>query len=253
MTRILVIGVHPDDAELGMGGSIAALAELGHDILLCDLTDGCPTPRGDRPTRLAEAAAAVEQLQPSEGKPRLRRTLLNLPNRTLAHTIEARYRVAGAIRAHQAQIVFAPHWEDAHPDHLAAARICEDARFDAKLTQVNMPAPDGFDAVGPPIYPRWFFWYDASHLRRVAPPSFCIDITGYEKKKQAAIRAYRSQFGGPESGGPDPDPAKLVSSDFPDRLLAFARFWGHTIGVTYAEPFYTKEPLGLSSFAGLVL
>lgn len=253
MTRILVIGVHPDDAELGMGGTISLLAGQGHDILICDLTDGCPTPRGDRATRLAESAAALEALQPGAGKPRLRRILLDLPNRTLAHTVEARHAVAGAIRAHQAGIVFAPHWEDAHPDHVAAARICEDARFDAKLTKVEMPVPPGFDAAGPPIYPRWFFWYDASHLRRVAPPAFCIDITGHERKKQAAVRAYASQFGGVGAGGPAPDPSRLVSADFPERLLAIAQFWGHAIGTAYAEPFYTKEPLGLNALAGLVL
>ena len=57
--NILVVAAHPDDAEIGMGGSIAMLAEQGHSVLIADLTDGSPTPRGDRATRLTEAAAAA--------------------------------------------------------------------------------------------------------------------------------------------------------------------------------------------------
>src|SRR5690349_10672108 len=135
-----------------MGGTIARLCSQGHDVLLLDVTDGCPTPRGDRPTRLAEAAAAVKELDPSGG---LKRHLLDLPNRRVVHSIESRHAVAGVIRAHQASVLFVPHPEDAHPDHLAVTRITEDARFDAKLTGLPLPG-DGGRA---PIYPRWVIYY----------------------------------------------------------------------------------------------
>src|SRR3954468_24603372 len=124
-----------------MGGTIALLASQGHDVLLLDITDGCPTPRGDRPTRLAEAAAALKELAPSPGK--LRRHLLDLPNRRVTHSIESRHAVAGVIRAHQASLLFIPHPEDAHPDHIAVTRIAEDARFDAKLTGLPLPGDGG--------------------------------------------------------------------------------------------------------------
>ena len=67
MARILVVGPHPDDQELGMGGTIALLAHQGHDVLLLDVTDGEPTPRGDRATRLREAQCALEALMPPAG------------------------------------------------------------------------------------------------------------------------------------------------------------------------------------------
>ncbi len=162
--NILVFAAHPDDAEIGMGGTIARLAALGHSVLICDLTDGSPTPRGDRESRIREAAEALERLQPAGRGVPIRRVMLDLKNREVQHTIEARHKAAGVIRAHQARMVFAPHWEDAHPDHVAAARLCEDARFDAKLTKVEMPVPPGMQP-GAPIYPRWFFHYDISHLR----------------------------------------------------------------------------------------
>lgn len=44
MARILVVGPHPDDQEIGMGASIALLASQGHEVLLLDMTDGEPTP-----------------------------------------------------------------------------------------------------------------------------------------------------------------------------------------------------------------
>lgn len=265
--RVLVVGPHPDDQEIGMGGTIARLAELGHEILLLDVTDGSPTPRGERVGRLAEAATALESLQPSAGKPRIRRALLDLPNRLVEHTIATRHALAGAIRAWQAGIIFTPQPDDAHPDHRAVTRSVEDARFDAKLTKVSMPTPPGFDGIGPPVYAKWLFYYDVSHLRRVAKPDFLMDITGFEHKKQAAVLAYRSQFGpwddatdagafaagdpkARTTSGPANDPGKLISADFPQRLLAYAMYWGGLIGTRGAEPFFTPEPLGLSTLLG---
>ncbi|MCA9295280.1 MAG: PIG-L family deacetylase, partial [Phycisphaerales bacterium] len=107
-----------------MGGTIARLASEGHDVLLLDITNGEPTPHGDPETRAREADAAARILK-------VRRRLLGLPNRFVEHTIEARHAVAGVIREFQADIIFTPFFEDAHPDHRAVTRIVEDARFDA--------------------------------------------------------------------------------------------------------------------------
>ena len=214
-----------------MGGTIAALADQGHDVLLLDVTDGCPTPRGDRPTRLKEAADAAAILG-------VRRQLLDLPNRRVEHTIENRHKVAGVIRAHQAQVVFLPHPEDAHPDHLAVTRIAEDARFDAKLTKLELPGDQG----RPPIYPKWLIYYYCSHLRRVPDPTFVMDISGTEQRKMDAVLAYRSQF----ADNP-------VNIQVPEWISAGNRYFGSRIGTRAGEPFYTKEPLGLTSFSGLVV
>ncbi len=227
--NILVIGPHPDDQELGMGGTIALLASQGHDVLLLDVTDGCPTPRGDRPTRLKEAADAAAALG-------VRRHLLDLPNRRVEHTVENRHKVAGVIRAHQAQVLFLPHPEDAHPDHLAVTRIAEDARFDAKLTKLDLPGDGG----KPPLYPRWVFYYYCSHLRRVPDPTFVMDISAFEERKMAAIAAYRSQFA-----------ENPVNMQVPEWISAGNRYFGSRIGTRAGEPFWCREPLGLSSLAGL--
>ena len=210
-----------------MGGTIAKLTEQGHDVLLLDMTNGEPTPHGDPQTRAVEAAKAAEILG-------VKRRLLDLPNRVLEHNIESRHLVAGVIREHQAQIVFAPYFQDAHPDHVATTRIVEDARFDAKLTKIDLP--------GEPIYPKWLFYYYCTHLRWVADPNFLFDITGYEDRKRESIVAYETQFVIPQRN------RRVV-----EWIKSANEYLGSRIGVTSAEPFYTKEPIGLTGLESLTL
>ena len=244
MANILVVGPHPDDQELGMGGTIARLAEQGHDVLLLDMTNGEPTPYGDPVTRAKEAGAAAAVLSPDasrfpESKP-VRRVLLGLANREVVHTVKARHKVAGVIRAHQADIMFVPYPEDAHPDHRAVTRIAEDARFDSKLTKVQMPAVQGMDE-GEPCYPRWLFYYYCTHLRWVADPNFVFDVTGYMDRKIESIKAYHTQFVLPEKN------RKVV-----DWIEASGVYFGSRIGCAAGEPFFTKEPIGLNGLMSLV-
>ncbi len=223
--NILVVGPHPDDQELGMGGTVARLVEQGHDVLMLDMTNGEPTPHGDPATRAVEAARAAEILG-------ARRRLLDLPNRELVHSIAARHLVAGVIREHRAEIVFTPAMPDAHPDHVATTRIVEDARFDAKLTGTDMP--------GEPIYPRLLIYYYCTHLRTIPRPSFLLDISGYQDVKRRAILAYETQFVMPEKN------RQIV-----DWLDAAGTYFGSRIRTSAAEPFFVKEPLGLTSLDDL--
>lgn len=231
-----------------MGGTIAKLAAQGHRVLLLDTTDGSPTPHGDRASRLVEAEEARKALCPVERGPcsptaqPVRRLLLDLPNRMVTHSIEARHKVAGVIRAHQAQVLFMPHPEDAHPDHLAVTRIGEDARFDAKLTKVEMPVPAGYSAIGPPIYPKWCFYYYCSHLRNVPQPSFIVDTTEFAERKYDSLRAYRTQF------AVNPRNASVI-----EWIQAEDRFFGSRIGTKAGEAFWTREPIGLSTLSSLVM
>lgn len=160
--------------------------------------------------------------------------MLGLPNRFVEHSIESRHAMAGVIREHQADIVFCPFFEDQHPDHVAVTKIVEDARFDAKLTKIDLP--------GDPIYPRWLFYYYCTHLRWAGGPSFCLDITGYEERKRASIVAYHTQFVVPEKN------RRVV-----DAVAARDAWFGSRIGTASAEPFFTREPIGLGSLDSLVM
>jgi len=177
MASILIIAPHPDDAELGMGGTILKLASQGHRVHLVDMTNGEPTPHGSPEIRARESAAAAKMLG-------VERTVLGLKNREVQHTIAARHALAAVIRQHKADWIFVPFPVDAHPDHVAVTKIAEDARFDAKLTKSEIP--------GEPYYPKRVIYYFCTHLRMNFTPNFCIDVTDTIERKIEAIatRAY---------------------------------------------------------------
>ncbi|MFM7134905.1 MAG: bacillithiol biosynthesis deacetylase BshB1 [Planctomycetota bacterium] len=224
--NVAVIAPHPDDAELGMGGTIARMVAEGHRVLVVDLTDGEPTPCGTPERRVAEAAEATRILG-------CERVNLGMPNRALEHCLAHRHAVAAVFRSFRPEIVFVPHPEDVHPDHLAATRIVEDSRFDAKLTRSTIP--------GEPFHPRRLVHYFCTHLKAVPQPGFALDISGFEDRKRAAILAYRSQV-------VDHAPNRTL----PERMATRDAFIGQQIGVAAAEPFWCRELLGIASIDGVL-
>jgi bacillithiol biosynthesis deacetylase BshB1 len=226
---MLVIAPHPDDAELGMGGAIAKMIELGWQVGILDLTDGEPTPHGTVETRAKETQQATNLLEVSW------RENLGLPNRRLEATLQARAQLANVIRRVRPRWLFAPYWEDAHPDHLAATQLVEASRFWAKLTKCELE--------GEPFHPERVFHYYCVHLKHAAQPAFILDISDQWPKKQAAIAAYESQF---VTGRQHVQPSML------DRLRDEAAYWGKMIGRKYGEPFTCREPIALTDLRGLM-
>ncbi len=226
MASILVFGPHPDDQELGMGGTVAKLVGQGHRVHLVDKTNGEPTPYGSVETRAREAAAAAKVLG-------VERTLVGLKNREVVHSIETRHAVAAVIRRHRPEWMFIPYPIDAHPDHVAVTRICEDARFDAKLTRSSIP--------GEPWHPKRIIYYFCTHLLLNFQPTFCIDVSDVIDAKVAAMKCYHSQ---------------LVQNDKAAHVIDMVQnineYFGGRIGTKYAEPFFTHEVLGLGGLDQLV-
>lgn len=216
MADVVCVGAHPDDVEIGMGGTVAALAARGADVLIVDLTDGEPTPHGTHERRMTEAAEAARLLG-------CRRITLTLPNRALFDTVEARTALAEVLRIERPGMLFGPYPEDAHPDHLAACRITEAARFYGKFTKAAM--------AGEPHHVPRAYRYMAVHLRLVREPSFLADITDVLPVKLAALGAYQSQF------GDNPANAEVITL-----MEQTARMWGGIGRVGAAEPFFALEP-----------
>lgn len=223
----LVIAAHPDDAEIGMGGTIARLVQHGHRLTLLDLTNGEPTPTGTPERRRAESEAAAQVLGAH------RRITLSLPNRYLVDSVENRVAVAEVIRETRPDLLFIPYWVDAHPDHVAAERVSEAARFYAKLTKTEMR--------GEPHYPGRVFHFFSTHYRLHVRPAFIMDVTDQIDRKMDAVACYRSQFN--EERG---NVAVL------DAIRAVARYWGTRIRRPYGEPFASKEEIGLGGLGDLV-
>jgi N-acetylglucosamine malate deacetylase 1 len=224
----LVVAPHPDDAELGMGGTICLLREAGAKVGVIDLTDGEPTPYGSPEIRQRETDAATAVLGLDW------RGNLGLPNRSLLADLPARARLAGILRQLRPRVVFAPYWEDSHPDHVAGNALTEAARFWAKLTKSDLP--------GQPHYPERLLYYFSVHLRIHPRPSFVIDITGSIDKKMQALACYRSQF---------IEGRSTAAPTFLDDLRDRARYWGWAIGTGYGEPFLSREEIGLRSLRDL--
>ncbi|MCR4428680.1 MAG: bacillithiol biosynthesis deacetylase BshB1 [Caldiserica bacterium] len=227
MARILTIGAHPDDVEIGMGGTIASLVEKGHEVTILDLTDGEPTPTGSREMRLSESKEAAKVLGVKD------RITLDLPNRYLMDTIENRIKVAEVIRKVKPDIIFLHYWTDAHPDHRAASLLSEASRFYAKLTKTDMS--------GEPYYPRRMYYFFSSHFRLLVKPAFVFDISRFLDLKIKAISCYKSQFN--ETRG---------NLRILDDLRVVARWWGSRAGIEYGEPFASRESLPLKEIQAIL-
>lgn len=225
----LCIAPHPDDAELGMGGTIAKMVDEGMRVGILDLTSGEPTPHGTPERRVAETAKATEILQPTW------RGNAGMVNRSLENTLEAREHVACYIRGLRPRWLFVPYFHDAHPDHLAASLIGEAARFHAKLSKTDMP--------GPRHHPERLYYYFCIHLRLAVQPDWIVDISEQWDRKLAALSAYKSQL----IEGRPVDPPTLL-----DRFRDDAAHWGRLIDRNYGEPFATKEPLAMTSLRDLI-
>ena len=230
MLDAIVVAPHPDDAELGMGGTIVRLIGQGWKLGILDLTSGEPTPMGSLERRAAETVAANSAL----GNPW--RMNLGLPNRSLEPTLLNRRELAGVFRQVRPRFDLPPYWEDAHPDHTAATKLVEDARFWSKLSRSDIP--------GMPFHPSRILYYFSVHLRIVERPSLLIDISDQLKAKNQALRCYRSQLVDNQPAG---RPGVI------DSVCDRTRFWGHMVGVKHAEPFASREPMGLTSLDHLLL
>jgi bacillithiol biosynthesis deacetylase BshB1 len=227
--NITIIGPHPDDQELAMGGTIALLAAGGHNVTLVDMTTGEPTPFGSEETRAKEAAAAAAVLG-------VKRIQAGFKNREVVHAVEARHRVAALYRQLRPDILFIPYPHDAHPDHIAVTRIAEDARFDGKLTKSTIP--------GEPYYCRRIIYYFCTHLRINFPATFCLDVSKFWQTKMETVNCYQSQFYTGRTAAEQGAVVRYVET--------IGSYFGGTINRPHAEPFYAVEMLGFTSLDSLI-
>ena len=229
---VLVVAPHPDDAEISVGGTILRCLDEGMRVGIVELTDGEPTPNGTVEKRAAETEAASAALEISW------RENLNLPNRQLQHTLEARQKLANVFRQTRPGIILAPYWEDAHPDHVVASDLVDAARFWSKLTRTDEVGQLPLE--GEPFWPPRLFYFWSIHLRIHPKASFVLDISDQLDRKMEAVRCFESQV---ITGRSTEHPT--VQDDIRDR----ARYWGWTIGTSYAEPFASREEVGLDSLS----
>jgi N-acetylglucosamine malate deacetylase 1 len=218
-----VFGPHPDDLEIGVGGTVAKHVALGHRVGLCDLTCGEMGSNGTPDERLAEAEAARAVLGAAW------RTNLRLPDRALGtHPDQARA-VASLIRRARPRVVAAPHWDDRHPDHSAASALLREAAFNAGLRR--------YEADGDPWRVESVCYY---FINGVGAASFVIDVSDHYDVKRRALACHRSQFQ-PAAG--DAVATRLTSPRFAQLIESRDALFGAQAGVAFAEGLVVREPI----------
>jgi len=186
---VIAVGAHPDDVEIGCGGTVASLTSQGYRVGIIDLTDGEPTPGSPGPdVRLAEATRAAEILGAEF------RGTLALPNRRLFDTFENRVELAKVFREYRPRLVLGlgSRTPMASPDHHQASLLTEAAVFYSRLTKWDEYF-DGLPVHRVDVYLEYYLAF-----RTLQPPTqhpIVVDVGEVIDKKIEAIAAYQTQFG----------------------------------------------------------
>ena len=230
---VIAVGAHPDDVEIGCGGTLARLAEQGYRVGIVDLTDGEPTPGSPGPeVRVAESRRAAETLGVQT------RVVLDLPNRRLFDTLEARVALAREFRRYRPRLVLGLGGSTpvASPDHYQATLITQAAVFYSKLSKWD----EYFEDLPPHVVPRLMHYFLEFHsLAPSRDGCVVVDVSTALEKKTEAIRCYATQF--------PPEKAHVL-----ERFRAFARQQGMAAGFGAGEVLASPTALGTRDLMGML-
>ncbi|MCX8064822.1 MAG: bacillithiol biosynthesis deacetylase BshB1 [Candidatus Hydrogenedentes bacterium] len=225
---ILAFGAHPDDVELGIGGTIAKLAQKGLIVGIIDLTQGEMSSRGTVDERKTEAHNAGKILNVHI------RENLRLPDAQISSSWEQKIEVIKVIREYTPQLIIAPMKDDKHPDHHNAHFLIREANYFSGLHKVNTGEQAPYRC---PTLIYYYPYYEISF------PHLLIDISEHFENKLSALKAYKSQFFNPDYDAPE----TFISSErFWKSIKERCAYWGSKINKEYAEALYLLEPINIS-------
>lgn len=234
---ILAFGAHPDDVELGCGGTLAKEIAAGKKVGIIDLTRGELGTRGSAELRDKEAAAAAEMLGV-----RVRENLRmrdGFFTNDEAHQLE----VIKMIRKYQPDVVLCNAVDDRHIDHGRGSKLVSNACFLSGLRRIETQLEGhGQWAYRPKLVYHYIQWKNIE-------PDFVVDISGFNEKRIKAILAYSSQFYDPDSNEPE---TPIATKNFLESLNYRAQDLGRLIGVQYAEGFTAERYLAVNSLSDLI-
>ena len=235
---ILALGAHPDDVELGCGGTLAKLINDGKSVAIVDLTKGELGTRGTDETRKAEAAESSRILGIAY------RENLGMKDGFFINDETHQLEVVKIIRKYRPEIVFCNAVEDRHPDHAKGAKLVSDACFLAGLRKIETELDGESQEVWRPK--QVFHYIQWKEIK----PDFVVDISEFMNKKIEACLAFKTQFYDPESKEPV---TPIATKDFLESLTYRAQNLGRLSGCDYAEGFTTEKLLAFKNFDGIVL
>src|SRR3954451_20566632 len=222
--HLLVFGPHPDDLEIGLGGTIALHSALGFRVGLCDLTRGELGSNGTPDEREAEAEAA------RAGFVALWRMNLRWPDGGIDGNEGQMMDVVRLVRTVRPRTVALPHSNDRHPDHRAASDVLTRALFKSGLRRFA-------DSERSAWKPDWLCYY---FINDSDPASFAVDVSEHYDRKRQALACHRSQF---TPSGPDSIGTRLTAPTFRQLIESRDAQLGARTGVAFAEAVIVRDPV----------
>jgi bacillithiol biosynthesis deacetylase BshB1 len=233
---ILAFGAHPDDVELGAGGTVAKEVAAGKKVAIVDLTRGEMGSRGSAELRDAEATASSKILGLE--------FRANLGFRDCFFTTDENHlrEIVRLIRKFQPELVLANALFDRHPDHGKGSNLVSEACFLSGLAKFESNWEGELQTVWRPK--MVFHYIQDRHMK----PDVVVDISDFMDVKMKAIKAFKSQFFDPESTEPE---TAISSKSFLEFLAARAIEFGRPAGFDFAEGFMVERTPGVNTLFDL--
>ncbi|MCA0445489.1 MAG: bacillithiol biosynthesis deacetylase BshB1 [Bacteroidetes bacterium] len=229
---VLFFGAHPDDVELGCGGTVHKLVKQGYQVGIIDLTRGELGTRGDEATRKQEAENAAKILGIAV------RDNCGISDGHIDNSRENKAKVITMIRKYRPELVILPYFSDRHPDHVNASKLVKECIYYAGTEKWPTGTPT---SELPAHRPKQYLYY---MLAEPFMPNVIVDITAEFEVRQKAFQAYKSQFFVPGHVSDDKE-TWISKPEFAESLVARVQFYGFQGGCRYAEPFFAEQPLKL--------
>ena len=234
---ILAFGAHPDDVELGCGGTISKAIQGGKKVGVIDLTRGELGTRGSAEIRATEAANAAEILGVKI------RENLNLKDGFIFNNKENQLKVIEKIRQYQPEIVLCNAIADRHIDHGKSNTLVREACFISGLQKIIT------NGVGGKNQNSWRPKAIYSYIQwNSIPPDFVVDISGYIDLKMKAVAAYESQFYNSDSQEPE---TPISSENFMDSIRYRAADLGRLTNTDFGEGFTSERLISVNDIFDL--
>lgn len=233
---ILAFGAHPDDVELGCGGTIAKEVTLGKKVGIIDLTQGELGTRGSAEIRAVEAANAAKILGVSV------RENLKFKDGFFTNDQNHQLEIIKMIRKYKPEIVICNAIDDRHIDHGKGSKLVSDACFLSGLRKIETDLNGVVQQEWrPKVVYHYIQWKNIE-------PDFVVDISNHIQNKIDAVMAYSTQFYNPNSTEPI---SPIATKNFTESIEYRAKDLGRLVFVDYAEGFTVERYVAINSLTDL--
>ncbi|MFM1808276.1 MAG: hypothetical protein RLZZ242_1001 [Bacteroidota bacterium] len=224
---LLVMGAHPDDAELGAGATIAKEVSLGKRVGILDFTRGELGTRGTVQTRDQESAKAAKILGVSV------RENMNFKDGFFVNDEAHQRALIQKIRTYQPEVVICNAISDRHIDHAKGSKLASDSCFLSGLAKIETYDLSGRlqQAWRPSRVYHMIQWQDIE-------PDFVVDVSAFMEQKFESILAYATQFFDPNSSEPE---TPISTENFLSSVRYRAQNLGRLTGVAFGEGFTVER------------